>query len=105
MFDSSFSRARAFARAAAFGVLTLVPFALSGCGDNGTGASSGGGSSGATVGTIVEHPDPGAVGSLTFTVDANNGGSNASMRIVRIAWGRLVDIRDETGKLQNIYPR
>jgi len=84
------------------GVLAAVPVLLLGlC----TGACGGSGSevtltSGATPGSIVNHPDH-LIGSNTFVVDANSGGKAGSLIIQQLTWGRLVNVRDKQGVLQN----
>ncbi|MBK7644037.1 MAG: hypothetical protein IPJ19_13465 [Planctomycetes bacterium] len=56
--------------------------------------------SGAAVGTVLDQPDPG-IGSKTFVVDANHGGQANSVRLVASMWGRLVNVRDSSGEVQN----
>jgi len=56
--------------------------------------------SGASAGSIVNQPDP-SIGSNTFVVDPNHGGQGGALQITRVMWGRLVNIRDTTGALQN----
>jgi hypothetical protein len=56
--------------------------------------------SGAESGTILDQPDP-SIGSKTFVVDDNHGGQSSSIKIKNLYWGRLVNIRDSSGALQN----
>jgi hypothetical protein len=56
--------------------------------------------SGMAEDTIVNQPDP-SIGSLTFVVDANHGGQATAVRVRALLWGRLVNVRDSTGALQN----
>jgi hypothetical protein len=81
--------------------LALVPF-LAGCGGGGGGSDSGSATTGGAPGSIVAHPDPTLYGSQTLVVDPNQGGGANAMTISRIAWGRLVDVRDSNGDLQNV---
>jgi hypothetical protein len=55
---------------------------------------------GANEGSIVNHPDP-SIGSNTFVVDANSGGQAGGLGIRQVLWGRLVNVRDSLGALQN----
>lgn len=88
--------------ALALASLALVPFLVAGCGGRGGSSSSDGATSGGAPGTLVDHPDPDLYGSRTLVVDPNQGGTAGSMLITRIAWGRLVDVRDVNGVLQNV---
>ena len=72
-----------------------------------TGLFSGCGGSPAIFGTqsgaegdIVNHPDTG-LGSNTFVVEGNHGGLASEVEIQNIYWGRLVDVADSTGAIQN----
>ena len=56
--------------------------------------------SGAAESTVLPQPDP-SIGSQTFVVDANHGGQAGSIKIRKLMWGRLVDVRDITGATQN----
>jgi hypothetical protein len=82
--------------------LVAVPVALAGLFAGGCGG--GGGhlpvGSGAEPGTILDHPDP-SIGSNTFVVEANSGGGAGSLKILQVFWGRLVNVRDLQGSLQN----
>jgi hypothetical protein len=76
----------------------LLGFVAGGCG--GSGGQTGGSSSGSPAGTILDQPDP-SIGSNTFVVDANEAGQAGSLRIQQFFWGRLVNVRDVSGALQN----
>ncbi len=56
--------------------------------------------SGAQAGTILAHPDT-SIGSNTFVVDPNGGGQLDGLQITQLAWGRLANVRDLHGDLQN----
>jgi len=56
--------------------------------------------SGAPAGTILAQPDP-TIGSNTFVVDENHGGQSSTVKVKALLWGRLVEVRDVTGALQN----
>lgn len=55
--------------------------------------------SGNPVGASLNHPDP-SLGSLRFVVDANSGGDSTNLRALNLSWGRLADVRDQLGILQ-----
>ena len=79
------------------GCLSLA--VVSGCmqgGGAGTGSSGG---SGNQAGSVVDQPDP-SIGSLHFVVDANQGGTSDHPHLLSLKWGRLADIFDSTGTLQ-----
>ena len=73
----------------------FLSLAAVGCG--GGGASHPG--SGNAVGSTVDHPDT-SLGSLHFVVDASDGGFSTSPRVKGVKWGRLANIYDSTGTLQ-----
>lgn len=52
------------------------------------------------VGTVLDHPTPFG-GSRRFVVDQNLRGQGSQLRIVGVAWGRLVTVRDQLGALQH----
>jgi hypothetical protein len=81
--------------------LALTAF-VTGCGGRGGSSDGGSATTGGAPGSLVAHPDPDLYGSQTLVVDANQGGGASSMIIARIAWGRLVDVRDENDELQNV---
>ena len=81
---------------AAWGPLALLGLLAAGCGGSKTPAQN----SGAAAGSILNQPDP-SIGSNTFVVDANQGGQAGSLRISQVFWGRLVNVRDSLGALQN----
>ena len=56
--------------------------------------------SGATPGSLVTQPDP-SIGSRSFIVDENHGGQGNTLRVRAMYWGRLVNVRDSSGELQN----
>jgi hypothetical protein len=56
--------------------------------------------SGAEPNTILAQPDP-TIGSETFVVDPNHGGQSGSVKISKVLWGRLVNVRDSSGEPQN----
>ena len=64
-----------------------------------TACSSGGSSSSkasTAPGTILEHPDASSGTSKRFIVDANAGGNEQELKLVRTYWGRLVDVYDQS---------
>lgn len=63
--------------------------------------SVGGSSSNLTQGSLALLPNQAPGGSLSFMVAPNNGGNATSLRILGIRWGKLADIRDQTGVLRN----
>lgn len=73
---------------------------VAGC-DSGPGPDEGGGGggSGNAPGSVVDHPDP-DIGSLHFVVDQNSGGRASSPHLVSLKWGRLANVYDVTGTLQ-----
>jgi len=77
--------------------VALLGLSTGGCGGSGQPVAL---TSGATPGSILEHPDP-LIGSRAFVVDANSGGQAGALVIQQLFWGRLVNVRDEDGKLQN----
>jgi hypothetical protein len=79
--------------------LGLVLGALAGC--NSGASEEGGSTSGNTEGSIIDHTDP-DFGSLHFVVDHNNGGSGSHPRILDFGWGRLANVYDSTGTLQQV---
>lgn len=52
-----------------------------------------------TSGAVVEHPDP-SLGSHLVRVEPNFGGEAANLRITGVSWGRLAQVRDQLGTLQ-----
>jgi hypothetical protein len=65
-----------------------------------SGSAAGGGStSGNQEGALVDHNDP-SLGSLHFVVDHNSGGSASHPRLMNLYWGRLANVYDATGTLQ-----
>jgi hypothetical protein len=56
--------------------------------------------SGHEIGSIQPQPDP-SIGSRTFVVDGNHGGQAPALAILSVRWGRLVNVRDSSGVLQN----
>ena len=76
--------------------LVLVGLFAAGCGSGNPAPVT----SGFQQGTIVAQPDP-TIGSRTFVVDPNSGGQLGSLRITQLYWGRLVNVRDVNGDLQN----
>jgi hypothetical protein len=74
----------------------LVAGGFAACGQ---GEGPPGSTSGATAGQEVAHPDPSL--SKHFIVDANAGGHATALRVLSLKWGRLVNIVDSTGELQN----
>jgi len=84
------------------GVFAAAPVALlglcaGGCGSGGSQVTL---TSGASPGSIVDQPDP-LIGSNTFVVDANSHGQAGALLIQQLSWGRLVNVRDKQGVLQN----
>ncbi len=77
----------------------LMFAAAAGCNPGAGGQTGGGSGSGNTVGDIVDQPDPG-IGSLHFVVDQNGGGNSNGPRMLSLSWGRLANIYDSTGTLQ-----
>ena len=75
----------------------LLGFVAGSCGGGGTPAPA---VSGAQPGSIVAQPDT-SIGSSTFVVDSSSGGQAGALRIVQVAWGRLVNVRDKQGRLEN----
>jgi hypothetical protein len=75
----------------------LIAVGTSACGGNNS-LSSG---SGAAGGTQLDQPgtDP-TILSKTLSVDPNHGGEAQALKIVRVSWGRLVDVVDENRDLQ-----
>lgn len=69
---------------------------LGGCG----GSPASFGSESDEPGQLVTHLDPG-IGSKTFVVEGNHGGRASEVTIQNIYWGRLVNIFDSTGEVQN----
>ncbi len=74
-----------------------LALALGGCG---TGKTTPIGSSAGEPGENVEHPAGSGMRSQTFFVEENRRGQASEMKIVGVLWGRLVDIYDESGSLQ-----
>lgn len=58
------------------------------------------GSSAGEPGELVPHPAGSGMRSLNFIVDENKRGTASEMKIVGILWGRLVDVYDSSGALQ-----
>ena len=83
---------------AALGSAALLALVATGCGGGGGGAGNQG--SGNEVGVVLDHPDAGPGTSQTLTVDANQGGNAQSVKLTRMFYGRLVDVRDVTGELR-----
>jgi hypothetical protein len=78
--------------------LSSIGLAVSGC-NSGAGANTGGQGSGNAPGSIVDQPDP-TIGSLHFVVDQNSGGHATHPRLLSLKWGRLANVYDSTGTLQ-----
>ena len=89
-------RALASFSVAAPALAALLGLFAGACGGGGTTASG----SNQPAGSIVNQPDP-SIGSQVFVVDANEGGHAGSLKIRQVSWGRLVNVRDLTGALQN----
>ena len=70
---------------------------FAGC--NSSSSDEPGSTSGNLPGAVVDHTDP-SLGSLHFTVDRNSGGAASHPRVLDISWGRLANIYDSTGTLQ-----
>ena len=77
--------------AAALAVAALFPA----CGGGGENAFVPVGTSGA----VVEHPEP-QLGSHLVRIDPNVGGEAANLRITGVSWGRIAQVRDQLGTLQ-----
>jgi hypothetical protein len=77
----------------------LLLAVVSGCMQGGGTPTGSGGSSGNEPGSVVDQPDP-TIGSLHFVVDANQGGTSEHPHLLSLKWGRLADIFDSTGTLQ-----
>lgn len=56
--------------------------------------------SGASVGDLVDQPPSSTVQSKHFVVDPSAGGLGGTLNIERMFWGRLVDVTDADGVLQ-----
>jgi hypothetical protein len=83
-------------------IVTVGAMALTvvaGCIQSSSGQTGNGGGSGAPAGSVVDQPDP-SIGSLHFVVDTNNGGSSNHPHMLSLKWGRLANIYDSTGTLQ-----
>ena len=66
-------------------------------------ACSGGGSNTfvpvGTAGAVVAHPEP-QLGSHLVRVEPNFGGEGTNLKITGVSWGRLAQVRDQLGTLQ-----
>lgn len=80
----------------AVGLAGLLGLLGAGCGGGGTGGPT----SGNELGAVIDHPNAGPGTSQTLTVDANQGGDAQTLKIVRMFYGRMVDVRDVTGDLR-----
>lgn len=89
--------ARAFPRANAWAAALVSATLLAACQDHRPLSSS---QASHPVGTVLDHPDP-TIGSKRFVVEENSGGGATNLRIVGVAWGRLVNVRDQLGALQH----
>ncbi len=80
-------------RVPALGAL-LTAFALSACAGGGNAPLQT-----ASEGLVLEQPDPG-LGSQYFIGATHRGGDASNLALVRAAWGRLVNVADETGEVR-----
>jgi hypothetical protein len=62
--------------------------------------SVGGSASHLPQGSLGLHPGQPPSGGQMFLVEHNDGGHESSLHLLRIRWGRLADVRDETGILR-----
>lgn len=76
----------------------VVSLALGACS---TGQSTPIGTSAGPVGAAVPHPDTGLRSQL-FLVDPNRRGKGNEVKIAGVFWGRLVDVADVTGVIQQV---
>lgn len=81
---------------ALLGGTLLATGLFSGCG----GSPALSGTSAGPEGTLVAHSDP-AIGSRSFVVDVNHSGLASQVMIKDIRLGRLVDVADSSGTIQN----
>jgi hypothetical protein len=79
-------------------VVLVGPVALGGGCNSGAGNNPGS-ASGNPAGSVIDHTDP-SLGSLHFVVDANQGGRAGHPRVIGLSWGRLANVYDSTGTLQ-----
>src|SRR5436190_2296247 len=61
----------------------------------------GGSTSGLPPGSLAEIPNQAPGSNLAFMVTDNDGGHATNIHIIGIRWGRLADIRDESGVLRH----
>ncbi|MBK7643520.1 MAG: hypothetical protein IPJ19_10825 [Planctomycetes bacterium] len=90
------SRLRSLGAALTPAAIAALGLFMGGCGSGNPAPVT----SGFSTGSIVDQPDP-SIGSRTFVVDANSGGQAGSVKLKQLLWGRLVNVRDSLGELQN----